>query len=150
MFGFLSQDIDSALFSYDFYLEICLCDTPLCNVNASKLEFFCHAGDFEQSDLVEDVLLLNQTSSCYTNRNQCFVMKYESKADRNISISCLLSLIPYFPGVFGSRVRFGCAPLNFQNQKPNSWMITDYKSLNNVEVYSCYSSLCNSVEVILK
>ena len=54
-------------------------------------------------------------------------------------------------GSFGDRVRFGCTPLDFANQEHKSWKVYElYRTLDNVEVYSCYKSLCNSVDIILK
>ena len=112
----------------DVYEETCVCDTPLCNSNDRTLDFFCHGGDFKIKDIIEIPEKLNQTYSCYTNRNQCYIMKYS--------------------GPFGERARFGCAPLNFENQPNETWIITNYIALSDVEVYSCYQSLCNSIDIL--
>ena len=61
------------------YEEICICDTPMCNVDWVPMDFFCHGGDYDLDDLVEDPALLNQTHSCYTNRNHCHIMKYSGR-----------------------------------------------------------------------
>ena len=116
------------MYAFDEYVETCVCDSSLCNVDANPMDFYCHGGDLDISILEEIPEYINQTHSCYTNRNQCFIMKYS--------------------GSFGERARFGCAPLDFDNQPDQSWIITDFKSLKAVEVYSCYKSLCNSVDVI--
>ena len=70
---------DEAKFAFDIYEETCICDTPLCNVVQSPNDFFCHGGDYEIPDLIKEPLLLNETHSCYTNRNHCFIMKYKGK-----------------------------------------------------------------------
>ena len=47
------------------------------------------------------------------------------------------------------RVRFGCAPLEFQNLKTGNWTKTNFTVLLNVEVFSCAEHLCNSVDLVL-
>ena len=59
------------------YEETCICDTPLCNTLYHPINFFCHGGDFELGSLLEGDTQLEETHSCYTNRNQCFIMKYK-------------------------------------------------------------------------
>ena len=62
--------------AYLVYRETCICDTSNCNLRDFPKVFHCHGGDFELSSLEEEPELLNQTHSCYTNRNQCFIMLY--------------------------------------------------------------------------
>ena len=61
------------------YEETCVCDTPLCNVMDHPFDFQCHGGDFALSSLSNNPSLLNQTHSCYTNREQCYIMKYKGE-----------------------------------------------------------------------
>ena len=79
---------DDYKWAHDVYDEICICDTPLCNVASAPRDYFCHGGDFKQSEVLENPLLLNQTHSCYTNRNQCFIMKYQGK---NLKLKVMLT-----------------------------------------------------------
>ena len=58
------------------YEELCICDTPLCNVEATALDFYCHGGDYELEYILNREELVNQTHSCYTNRKQCYIMSY--------------------------------------------------------------------------
>ena len=59
-----------------------------------------------------------------------------------------LIAILFSAGSFGERVKFGCAPLDFKNQRPNSWMEMDYRALSKAKVYACYENLCNGFEII--
>ena len=65
--------------AYLIYEETCICDTPLCNVQNDVMDFYCHGGDFNLLALKESPNLLNETHSCYTNREQCFIMVYKGE-----------------------------------------------------------------------
>ena len=69
------------------YVETCICDTPLCNQGESLLDFHCLSGDFDIAILSEDHSVLNNTMSCYNNKQkQCYIMKYEG----NLTKKCLI------------------------------------------------------------
>ena len=71
------QDSELTKSAHVMYEETCVCDTPLCNVMASPLTFFCHIGDFQIEKLKEQPSQMNKTTSCYTNRQQCYIMEYK-------------------------------------------------------------------------
>ena len=62
------------------YEETCICDTDLCNIWHSTLDFYCHGGDFDLNELQGNALMLNETHNCYTNREQCYIMIYNGKS----------------------------------------------------------------------
>ena len=57
--------------------ETCVCDTENCNKGEAILDFYCHGGDYILKDIIDYPSLLNQTHSCYTNRNKCYIMRYK-------------------------------------------------------------------------
>ena len=59
------------------YEETCICDTSLCNVKYHPKNFYCNGGDYDEAELESNPFLVNETHSCYTNRKQCYIMKYQ-------------------------------------------------------------------------
>ena len=62
---------------YEYY---CVCDEPECNKFMTViLGSSCHDGDYKLSDVEADTDFVTGLSNCYTNRNQCYIMKYTGK-----------------------------------------------------------------------
>ena len=75
--GLWGPNFDNKQTGIDVYEETCVCDTPLCNVPVAPLDFYCHLGDFEIDKILKYPDVMNRTVSCYTNRNQCVIIKSE-------------------------------------------------------------------------
>ena len=71
-----------------YWVETCVCDTPLCNepfgrdvFDVSSSHFFCYLGDFDLAYLEESTgdAKSVETISCTNNREQCMAMKYSGR-----------------------------------------------------------------------
>ena len=78
--------------------QLCLCDTDFCNAGAPNEDepFSCYAGDLDLASLDQAYntnhgdlmsLLSFQVVSCYSNRDQCFQMKYKGMTAVPIQIN---------------------------------------------------------------
>ena len=129
------------------YEETCICDTSNCNTDESVLDFYCHGGDYELDELLEGEEIVNQTHSCYTNRNQCYIMKYTGTVKYQLLNHFQMNIL--LLGVKEDRVRFGCSPLEFKDLKPKVWTTTGYRTIpETVEAYTCNEHLCNGFKVL--
>ena len=64
-------------------------------------------------------------------------------------ITILRKIFVQFSGRISKRIRFGCAPKQYENQAPGEWISTHYKTIiGPIQVYVCNAHLCNSPDII--
>ena len=97
------------MFNYDteiaelLYVETCICDTPLCNLENHMPDFYCHGGDFDLEFIQRNPSFLNETHDCYTNREQCFIMHYRGSRVQGVrKIAAITFLLQQLVGKKGS------------------------------------------------